>query len=95
MQFLLTQLNGFDSRGPTRGKVSQPFRPVQYSSKSIPVDFFRPIGDLPARVPFKRRHSNPAGERSVCATDYDDQWRDAYWRGFYPAAATKLSDWAH
>jgi len=94
MYLPLMQVNGFDSRGANRGEVTQPLHPVTYSSKFAPVDFFRSIGNLPAGVLFKRWHSNPAGERSVCASDYGDKWRDAYWRGFYPGATTKLADWA-
>jgi hypothetical protein len=93
MQLPLTQITGFDSRGPTRGKVAQQFHAVRYSNKFAPVDFFRSIGNLPVGVLYERWHSNVAGDRSVCASDYGDQWRDEYWRGFYPGATTKLADW--
>lgn len=64
----VTQVNGFNSRGLTRGKVKQQFHAVRYSNEFEPVDFFRSIGVLPTGSLFKHWHSNPAGQKSVCAS---------------------------
>lgn len=89
----LTRVNGFGPNGPSSGRVAHEFHRVQYSSKFPPLDFFRSIGTLPVGMLFKHWHSNPQGVRSVCASDYGDQWREGYWKAFYPGATTKLADW--
>ncbi|WP_165909728.1 DUF2971 domain-containing protein [Variovorax guangxiensis] len=91
----LTRVNGFGSSGYSRGRIEHEFHQVKYSDKHQPVDFFRSIGRLPEAVLDKHWHSNAEGARSVCASNYDDQWRADYWKGFYPGATTKLADWAH
>ncbi|MBT2326896.1 DUF2971 domain-containing protein [Variovorax paradoxus] len=91
----LTRVNGFGSNGESRGQVKHEFHQVKYSAKFRPVDFFRSIGRLPEAILYKHWHSNADGARSKCASEYDDQWRKDYWKGFYPGATTKLADWAH
>jgi hypothetical protein len=89
----LTRVNGYGSSGDSRGLVKHKFYQVKYSTKFLPVDFFRSIGRLPEATLHKHWHSNAVGDRSKCAAEYDDRWREDYWKGFYPGATTKLGDW--
>jgi hypothetical protein len=89
----LTRVNGYGSGGPFRGRVNHALHRVHYSNRFPPVDFFRSIGNLSGPVLRSRWHADPEGGVSVCAFESEDEWRKAYWKGFYPGATTKLADW--
>lgn len=89
----LSRIVGRGPSGPIKGKVQQDLHRVHYTKRFPEVDFFRSIGRLPVGQLFKHWHSDGEGRRSSCALDYGDEWREAYWKAFYPGISTKLQDW--
>lgn len=93
----LEGINGWGSKGATRGIRTHEFFPIKYDNKFIPIDFFRSLGRLPLPTLSKCWYTDEQGHISTCSDGIfgnEEQWREKYWKDFYQVITTKLEDWS-
>lgn len=85
--------------GPIKRTIPHTLRKINYSRKSVEIDFFRSIGRLPKIAINALWYLDDNGNVSDCASHFiesnEEEWRNTYWENYFNCLSTKLSEWEY